>query len=145
MGEFEFDVDTRLSGEAPEFEASLGETWSGVPGVNGGFMLAPCTRALARVLPFPDPLVVSGFDLRPGSPGPARVSTEAIRAGETTAFGEAALWRDGKQGLRTVAAFTDLAQGLRGSAATRSRPAPRLPCRRLRSASGSSLARCAAS
>ena len=48
MGEFEFDADTRLSGEGPEFEASLGETWSGVPGVNGGFMLALCTRALAR-------------------------------------------------------------------------------------------------
>ena len=33
-----------------------------------------------------------------------------IRAGKTTAFGEAALWRDGKQVLRTTAAFTDLAQ-----------------------------------
>ena len=110
MGGFEFDADTRLSGDGPDFEASLGETWSGVPGVNGGFMLALCTRALARALPFPDPLVVSGFYLRPGSPGPARVATEVIRAGKTTAFGEATLWRDGKQVLRTTAAFTDLAQ-----------------------------------
>src|SRR5215469_8771125 len=81
-----------------------------MPGVNGGFMLALCTRALAHALPFPDPLVVSGFYLRPGSPGAARVSTEVIRSGKTTAFGEATLWRDGKQVLRTTAAFTDLAQ-----------------------------------
>lgn len=129
MGEFEFDADTRLSGEGPEFEASLGETWSGVPGVNGGFMLALCTRALARVLPFPDPLVVSGFYLRPGSPGPARVTTEAIRAGKTTAFGEAALWRDGKQVLRTTAAFTDLGEGAArsGGHAFSAGAAPALP------------------
>ncbi len=110
MGEFEFDADTRLSGDGPDFDASLPEDWGGMPGVNGGFMLALCTRALARVLPFPDPLVVSGFFLRPGSPGAARVSTEVIRAGKTTAVGEAALWRDGKQVLRATAAFTDLEQ-----------------------------------
>ena len=129
MGEFEFDADTRLSGEGPEFEASLGETWSGGPGVNGGFMLALCTRALTRVLPFPDPLVVSGFYLRPGSPGPALVSTEVIRAGKTTAFGEAALWRDGKQVLRTTAAFTDLAQAAArpGGHAFSAGAAPALP------------------
>lgn len=110
MGDFEFDADTRLSGDGPEFGAVLGDSWSGLPGVNGGFMLALCTRALARVLPFPDPVVVSGFYLRPGSPGPARVTTEVIRAGKTTAFGQSALWRDGKEVLRTTAAFTDLAQ-----------------------------------
>ena len=110
MGEFEFDADTRLSGDGPGFEAALPEDWGGMPGVNGGFMLALCTRALARALPFPDPLVVSGFYLRPGLPGAARVSTEVIRSGKTTAFGEAALWRDDKQVLRTTAAFTDLAQ-----------------------------------
>jgi acyl-CoA thioesterase len=106
----EFDADTQLSGDGPEFGISVGERWSGLPGVNGGFMLALCTRALARVLPFPDPVVVSGFFLRPGSPGPARVTTEVIRTGKTHAFGQAALWRDGKEVLRTTAAFTDLEQ-----------------------------------
>src|SRR5215470_18536031 len=74
----EFDADTQLSGDGPEFGVSIGDRWSGLPGVNGGFMLVLCTRALARVLPFPDPVVVSGFYLRPGSPGPARVTTEVI-------------------------------------------------------------------
>ena len=108
--EFEFDADTRLSGSGPEFGAVLGESWSGLASVNGGFMLALCTRALASVLPFPDPLVISGFYLRPGSPGPARVTTSVIRSGKTTAFGEATLWRDGKEVLRATGAFTDLAQ-----------------------------------
>ena len=95
----EFDADTQLSGDGPEFGISVGHRWSGLPGVNGGFMLALCTRALARVLPFPDPVAVSGFYLRPGSPGPARVTTEVIRTGKTHAFGQAALWRDGKEVL----------------------------------------------
>lgn len=109
-GEFEFDADSRLSGEGPAFETVLPGDWGGAPGTNGGFMLALCARALGRVLPFPDPLVVSGFYLRPGSPGPARVTTEVIRAGKTTAFGQACLWRDGKEVLHATAAFTDLAQ-----------------------------------
>ena len=112
VGESEFDADTRLAGDGPAFETALPEDWGGGPGVNGGFMLALCTRALGRVLPFPDPLVVSGFYLRPGSAGPARLTTEVIRAGKTTAFGQAFLWRDGKEVLRTTAAFTDLAQAV---------------------------------
>jgi acyl-CoA thioesterase len=110
VGEFEFDADTRMSGDGPVFETVLPDDWGGGPGVNGGFMLAVCTRALARALPFPDPLVVSGFYLRPGSAGQAEVATEVIRAGKTTAFGAATLRRDGKEVLRTTAAFTDLAQ-----------------------------------
>jgi hypothetical protein len=35
-------------------------------------MLATCTRALAQDMPFPDPIVVSGFFLRPGLPGRPR-------------------------------------------------------------------------
>jgi acyl-CoA thioesterase len=108
-GESEFDTDTRLSGEGPAFEARLGDRWNGMAGINGGFMLALCTRAMQRVLPFPDPIVVSGFFLRPGSSGPAQVTTEVVRAGKTTAFGQASLWRDGKEVVRATAAFTDLA------------------------------------
>jgi acyl-CoA thioesterase len=109
-GGFEFDADTRLTGEGPAFTAQLTDRWSGLAGVNGGFMLAVCTRALTAVLPFPDPVVVSGFFLRPGSEGAAQVTTEVIRAGRTTAFGQASLWRDGKEVVRATAAFTDLSK-----------------------------------
>jgi acyl-coenzyme A thioesterase PaaI-like protein len=110
VSESEFDAATRLAGEGPSFTAQITDRWSGMAGVNGGFMLALCTRALAAVLPFPDPFVVSGFFLRPGSSGPARVTTEVVRAGKTTAFGQASLWRDGKEVVRATAAFTDLSK-----------------------------------
>ena len=107
---FEFDADTRLTGDGPAFTAEITDRWSGMAGVNGGFMLALCTRALSRVLPFPDPVVVSAFYLRPGSAGQASVTTEVVRIGKTTAFGQASLWRDGKEVVRATAAFTDLSQ-----------------------------------
>jgi acyl-coenzyme A thioesterase PaaI-like protein len=108
MGDYEFDEATLLAGDGPVFETVLDDRWSGMASVNGGFMLALLTRAMGRVAPFPDPIVVSGFYLRPGSAGPAEIGTEVIRAGRTTAFTQASLWRDGKEIVRATAAFTDL-------------------------------------
>jgi acyl-CoA thioesterase len=107
MGEFEFDAATDLAGDGPVFATPLPEGW-GAETVNGGFMLALLTRAMGRIVPFPDPVVVSGLYLRPGSPGPAEIRTELIRTGRTTAFAQAGLWRDGKETVRATAAFTDL-------------------------------------
>ncbi len=71
-------------------------------------MLATCVRALALGMPFPDPFVVSGFFLRPGSAGPATVRTSVIRSGRTMAFGESALSQGGKEVARATAAFAKL-------------------------------------
>jgi acyl-CoA thioesterase len=108
MGTFEFDAATALSGEGPVFGAVLDGRWDGQASTNGGFLLALATRAIGEVLPFPDPIVVSGFYLRPGTPGQAEIRTEVIQAGRTTGFGQAGLYRDGKQVLRATAAYTDL-------------------------------------
>lgn len=104
----EFDAATELAGSGPVFAASLPGDWGAEAGVNGGFMLALATRAMGRIAPFPDPVVVSGFYLRPGSAGAASVATELIRSGRTTAFTQASLVRDGKETLRATAAFSDL-------------------------------------
>jgi len=83
--------------------------WGGITGVpNGGYLLAMCTRALGLRLPFPDPIVVSGFFLRPGTPGPATIRTSVVREGRTTAFGEAVLSQSGKDVIRAAAAFARL-------------------------------------
>jgi len=108
MGTFEFDAAIALSGEGPVFSAVLDGRWDGQASTNGGFLLALVTRAIGAVLPFPDPVVVSGFFLRPGTPGPAEIRTEVVQAGRTTGFGQASLYRDGKQVLRATAAYTDL-------------------------------------
>jgi len=111
MGDFAFDEDSRVvaAGAAGAFTAELTGRWNGTAGaVNGGYMLATCIRALALGMPFPDPIVVSGFFLRPGGAGPATVRTSVIRSGRTMAFGESALSQDGKDVVRATAAFTGL-------------------------------------
>jgi acyl-CoA thioesterase len=114
MGDFAFDADTRVSASGPagSFAASLSGRWDGTNGaVNGGYMLAVCLRALGLVMPFPDPIVVSGFFLRPGTAGPAVIGTTLTRSGRTTAFGEAVLSRGGKDVVRTAVAFAALGAG----------------------------------
>jgi len=125
---FEFDDATALSGGGPVFSTTLGADWNGLLSANGGFMLALVTRALGRVMPFPDPIVVSGFFLRPGSAGPAEISTEVIRSGKTTGFGQASLWQDSREVVRATAAFADLAAAAaRGGPLYSGGAAPDLP------------------
>jgi acyl-CoA thioesterase len=100
------------------FAAELTGRWNGTAGaVNGGYMLTTCVRALALGMPFPDPVVVSGFFLRPGTAGPAAVRASVIRSGRTTAFGDAVLTQDGKDVVRATAAFARLGAAERGSGA----------------------------
>ncbi|HEX5295499.1 MAG TPA: thioesterase family protein [Streptosporangiaceae bacterium] len=110
-GAFAFDADTRVEadGSGDGFAAALTGRWNGTAGaVNGGYMLAICLRALVLSMPFPDPVVVSGFFLRPGTAGGASIRTSVIRVGRTTAFGESALAQDGKDVVRVTAAFARL-------------------------------------
>src|SRR5215470_14348549 len=144
MGDFAFDEDSRVVAAGPVgasegalagaragvsegvfdgasggvFAAELTGRWNGTAGaVNGGYMLATCVRALALGMPFPDPVVVSGFFLRPGTAGPATVRASVIRSGRTTAFGDTVLTQDGKDVVRATAAFAHLGAAGRGSVA----------------------------
>jgi acyl-CoA thioesterase len=126
-GEFAFDADSRVTatGSGGAYAAELTRRWDGTAGaVNGGYMLATCIRALARDMPFPDPVVVSGFFLKPGAAGPASIRTSVIRSGRTTAFGESVLAQGGKDVVRATAAFARL--GRDGPAFTDGAP-PELP------------------
>jgi acyl-CoA thioesterase len=111
MGDYAFDADTRVvaSPVRDEFDAELTGRWDGTSGaVNGGYMLTICARALSLMMPFPDPIVISGFFLRPGTAGPGVIRTSLTRSGRTTSFGEAVLARDGKEVVRAAAAFAAL-------------------------------------
>lgn len=113
MGQYAFDADSRVQpcGSRGDFAAALTGRWNGTGGaVNGGYMLATCTRALGLIMPFPDPIVLSGFFLRPGTAGPAAIRTSLVRSGKTTAFGEAVLTQDGRDVVRLAAAFANLGQ-----------------------------------
>jgi acyl-coenzyme A thioesterase PaaI-like protein len=129
MGDFAFDADTQVSpGSDGEFTAGLTSRWDGTNGaVNGGYMLAICARALGLVMPFPDPIVISGFFLRPGTPGMAAVRTSLLRSGRTTAFGEASLACDGKQVVSATAAFAEIGSRSRTEPLFVNGTPPRLP------------------
>jgi acyl-coenzyme A thioesterase PaaI-like protein len=106
-----FDADTAVSAVPSDgsFAGTVTDRWTGTGGaVNGGYLLAICTRALGQVMPFPDPVVISGFFLRPGTVGPCTVRTSVVRAGRTTAFGEAVLSCGLKDVVRVTAAFARL-------------------------------------
>jgi acyl-CoA thioesterase len=130
MGDFAFDADTRVvaSSVRDEFAAELTGRWNGTNGaVNGGYMLAICLRALGLRMQFPDPIVVSGFFLRPGTAGPAVIGTTLTRSGRTTAFGEAVLSQDGKDVARAAAAFAALGDGAAAGPAFIAGAPPDLP------------------
>jgi acyl-CoA thioesterase len=115
MDEYAFDEDTAITpAGGPDsglFAAGLTKRWDGTGGaVNGGYMVAVCARALAAVMPFPDPIVISAFFLRPGSVAAAEVRASVARSGRTTAFGDAVLAQGGKEIVRISAAFARLGQ-----------------------------------
>ncbi len=107
---YDFDVDTAVEAVADHrFAAAITDRWNVLGGrPNGGYVMGVCLQALTRVMPPPDPLVVSAFFLRPVLPGPAEVRTAVIRSGRRIATGEATLYQDGKESLRVTAAFSDL-------------------------------------
>jgi acyl-CoA thioesterase len=149
-GEFHFDAETRLAPGAADgiFEVEISDRWSGLASVNGGFLMANCLKALDTVLPFPDPITVSGLYLRPGNAGRSVITTELIRSGRTTAFGQASLLQGGKEALRVTAAFADLTAAPLESAVTPEYAGltpPKLPdpseCERLAGLGGITLGR----
>jgi acyl-CoA thioesterase len=111
VSEHAFDADTRVEAVTDSaFAATITSRWDAIGGrPNGGYVLAVCLQALRRVLPFPDPLAVSAFFLRPTMPGPVEVHTEIVRAGRTMATGGARVVQAGKETVRVTATFVDLA------------------------------------
>lgn len=106
-----FDADTAVEriGEG-RYATVVSAGWDALGGgPNGGYTLALCQRALADALPHPDPLVVSGWFLRPPAHGPAEIAVEVARTGKRLATGGARLLQDGEEVARAVATFTDLA------------------------------------
>jgi acyl-CoA thioesterase len=122
-----FDTDTHVEPAGEHvYAATLTDSWNALGGVpNGGYLLAVCLRALAHELPLPDPVVVSATYLRPGATGPADIHTEVVRVGRRVATGEARLTQDGREIVRAVATFADLAAA-DGPTLVRSQP-PDLP------------------
>ena len=108
---YAFDDDTVLEpvpGADLTFSAGISHRWDTVGPPNGGFLLALAAKALARGVPFPDPITLTGHFLRPSRHTPVEIAVEPIRAGASHATAMARLSQDGKEILRTLATFADL-------------------------------------
>jgi acyl-CoA thioesterase len=125
--EMSFDADTHVEPAGDHtYAATLTDRWNALGGVpNGGYLLATALRALQAELPHPDPVVASATYLRPGRAGAATIETEVARTGRRVGTGEARLSQDGKEIVRVVATFADLASA-NGRTLSRARP-PELP------------------
>lgn len=122
-----FNADTSVERVGnDEFRATLTDRWGALGGMpNGGYLLAVCGRALAETLPLPDPFVASAFYLRRTSPGPVEIHTETVKLGRRLATGEVRMTQGGKESMRVVASFGDLAAA--AGRTTMFRSAPDLP------------------
>jgi acyl-CoA thioesterase len=105
-----FDDDTTLepAGEG-RFRATLGEGWRVGRAPNGGFLAALGAGALSRVLPHPDPLTVTTHFLRRLDAGPVDCEVETIRTGRTQSSGQVTMSQGGREAVRLLAVYGDLA------------------------------------
>lgn len=121
---FELDRDTELTpaGERT-FDALVSDGWGIYGNPNGGYLAALMGRALAAVLPHPDPLTLTSHYVARAVPGPARIEVELVRAGRSHSTGVARLVQEGKERMRSVATFADLSRA-RGQTVEEGEPPP---------------------
>ncbi|MDQ3034525.1 MAG: thioesterase family protein [Myxococcota bacterium] len=122
----ELDTDTAIEpvGEG-RFRASITDRWSIGSAPNGGYLAMIAARAIAAVVPAPDPFSVTTHFLAVARPGPAEVVTEIVRVGRGHSTAQAKLVQDGREVLRTIAVFGDLS-AIEGPTALTIEP-PKLP------------------
>jgi acyl-CoA thioesterase len=106
----EFDQDTSLqpSGDGT-FTATITDRWNTPGGPDGGYVLAIAGRALELSLPHPHPFTVNAHFLRRATPGPVDLAVTVIRAGRRHSTGDVRVLQEGKEILRAVGTFGDLA------------------------------------
>ncbi|GAA0582683.1 thioesterase family protein [Actinomadura livida] len=109
MGDF-LDSDTEVAHRADGvYDAQISDRWNGMHGAPlGSYGLAVGVRALAETVPYPDPLSVSAYFLRPVEVGSAEARTEVAHTGRRMATGQVSLVQGGEEKLRAIATFADL-------------------------------------
>jgi acyl-CoA thioesterase len=101
--------DTRLdpAGDGV-FCGTITPRWNIGTAPNGGYVLALGLGAAVRVSPYPDPIVATGYFVRPTVPGPAEVHTEIVKIGKRFATVQARIVQDGDERTRILATLGEL-------------------------------------
>ncbi|KJK57003.1 acyl-CoA thioesterase [Saccharothrix sp. ST-888] len=134
----EFDRGIALTprpGEPGHYDGEFDAGWQIGGGINGGLQLAVAGHALSLLHGDPapngeggvhaDPISISGYYLSAATPGPVEVRTETVRRGRSLSTRTASLSQGGKERLRVLASYGDLATA-EGEVHTTATP-PQLP------------------
>lgn len=106
----ELEEDSRLEPLGPgRFRTEITDRWSIGVAPNGGYLAVITVKSIAAALPHPHPFSVTTHFLSTARPGPAEVEVEIVRSGKGHSTGQARLLQGGKEIVRTLAVFGDLA------------------------------------
>lgn len=111
MGHGAFTEDTRVepAGEG-RYRGLLSGRWGVLGGTpNGGYLMAVAGRAMRAALPHPDPVTTTAHFLAPPTTGEVDIEVDVLRAGRRHSTAEARLRQGGRECVRLLATFADLA------------------------------------
>lgn len=91
------------------WEATLHERWNVGANPNGGYLLAVAVRAMCEAGGRPHPMSVTAHYLSPPAVGRVEVATEVAKAGRSFATVEAHVVQEGRERVRLLGTFGDLA------------------------------------
>lgn len=111
MNKYKFDQETAITQQGGErWTTRLHPAWNIGDNPNGGYAAAATLRALATLAGRPDPVTVTTHYLRPGLAEQEGVIEAAlVKQGRRAVNVTGTLTQDGKERLRVMAAFADLA------------------------------------
>lgn len=92
------------------YDVEIDGTWSVGDVPNGGYLLALILQAVLSESPQPHPVSTSAHFIAPPSAGKARISTETVRVGRTTATLRATLVQDGLPRVEALITASTLAR-----------------------------------
>lgn len=109
---YEFDLDTNLREEKPGiYRGELTERWNIGTVPNGGYVMCVALAAIRQAVSAPDPLTATAHFLRASAPGPVEVHVEVIKRGRLYSTVSARLVQNGRENVRLLATYGDLAGG----------------------------------
>lgn len=120
-----FEEDTGVRWEDPVWKANLNPRWNVGNNPNGGYLLAVAVRAMLADAGRADPLSVTAHYLSPPAGGEVDIQTEVFKSGKTLANVSASVVQGGRERVRVVGVFGDLAER-RGPTRISARP-PDIP------------------
>jgi acyl-CoA thioesterase len=126
---WQYDSETTVTDAgAGRWCTRISAAWNIGSNPNGGYAAASTLRALSLLAGRPDPVSVTVHYLRPAlGDAPGEIHGELVRPGRRTTNVAGSLHQDGKERLRMIAAFADLATAEDSDAPTLSIAPPELP------------------